>query len=172
MDNADLESIQEQFRACLMSLRWDPSTAQAVIEAYPLDEVDEDDGDVHTCASPEPQWPTNRLRTRSRSETFPTGGWYTGKRSLPGDGGAALDHRAMHQAAERAARGGYGPAVGRRRTRCRARWICCQRTAYRKSAGKRSTRGRMKRRNSLPSFMRKPVLRRIAAFDVLVNNAD
>ncbi|MDM7991522.1 DUF3090 family protein [Arthrobacter sp. zg-Y877] len=43
VDNDDLETVQEQFRAGVMSLGWDPTTAQLVIEAYPLDDVDEDD---------------------------------------------------------------------------------------------------------------------------------
>jgi uncharacterized repeat protein (TIGR03847 family) len=43
VDNDDLEADQEQFRAGVMSLGWDPTTAQIVIEAYPLEDVDEDD---------------------------------------------------------------------------------------------------------------------------------
>ncbi|MCC9146833.1 MULTISPECIES: DUF3090 family protein [unclassified Arthrobacter] len=43
VDNDDLEAVHEQFRAGVMSLGWDPTTAQLVIEAYPLDDVDEDD---------------------------------------------------------------------------------------------------------------------------------
>ncbi|MDK1361556.1 DUF3090 domain-containing protein [Arthrobacter sp. zg-Y1219] len=43
VDNDDLEPVQEQFRAGVMSLGWDPTTAQIVIEAYPLEEVDPDD---------------------------------------------------------------------------------------------------------------------------------
>ena len=43
VDNDDLETVQEQFRAGVMSLGWDPTTAQLVIEAYPLEEVDPDD---------------------------------------------------------------------------------------------------------------------------------
>ncbi|WAP50628.1 DUF3090 family protein [Arthrobacter sp. ATA002] len=43
VDNDDLEAVQEQFRAGVMSLGWDPTTTQLVIEAYPLAEVDEDD---------------------------------------------------------------------------------------------------------------------------------
>ena len=42
VDNDDLEPVQEQFRAGVMSLGWDPTTAQVVIEAYPLAEVDAD----------------------------------------------------------------------------------------------------------------------------------
>lgn len=43
VDNDDLEAVEEQFRAGVMSLGWDPTTAQVVIEAYPIEEVDEDD---------------------------------------------------------------------------------------------------------------------------------
>ena len=43
VDNNDLDPVEEQFRAGVMSLGWDPATAQIVIEAYPLDEVDPDD---------------------------------------------------------------------------------------------------------------------------------
>lgn len=44
VDNDPLEAVQEQFRAGAMSLGWDPSTAQIVIEAHPLtdDEFDPD----------------------------------------------------------------------------------------------------------------------------------
>lgn len=45
VDNDQLEAVEEQFRTGVMSLGWDPTTAQIVIEAYPLTEVDpEDDG--------------------------------------------------------------------------------------------------------------------------------
>ncbi|KNC20153.1 hypothetical protein AC792_02440 [Arthrobacter sp. RIT-PI-e] len=43
VDNDQLEPVEEQFRTGVMSLGWDPSTAQIVIEAYPITEVDEDD---------------------------------------------------------------------------------------------------------------------------------
>ncbi|MFJ4265199.1 DUF3090 domain-containing protein [Paenarthrobacter nicotinovorans] len=43
-DNEPLESPVEQFRAGAMSLGWDPTTAQVVIEAYPID-ADVDDLD-------------------------------------------------------------------------------------------------------------------------------
>ncbi|MBP3037557.1 DUF3090 family protein [Arthrobacter sp. zg-ZUI100] len=43
VDNDDLEPVEEQFRTGMMSLGWDPTTAQLVIEAYPLAEVEEDD---------------------------------------------------------------------------------------------------------------------------------
>ena len=43
VDNDGLDAVEEQFRAGVMSLGWDPTTAQVVIEAYPLEEVDEDD---------------------------------------------------------------------------------------------------------------------------------
>ncbi|WP_163164025.1 DUF3090 domain-containing protein [Arthrobacter sp. Alg241-R88] len=45
VDNDQLETVQEQFRTGALSLGWDPTTAQVVIEAYPLADVDaEDDG--------------------------------------------------------------------------------------------------------------------------------
>ena len=45
VDNDDLDPVEEQFRTGVMSLGWDPTTAQLVIEAHPLAEVEEgDDG--------------------------------------------------------------------------------------------------------------------------------
>jgi uncharacterized repeat protein (TIGR03847 family) len=54
VDNDPLEPVEEQFRTGAMSLGWDPTTAQVVIEAYPITDVeaeddesfDEDDPDV------------------------------------------------------------------------------------------------------------------------------
>jgi uncharacterized repeat protein (TIGR03847 family) len=43
VDNDQLEAVEEQFRTGVMSLGWDPTTAQIVIEAYPLPEVDAED---------------------------------------------------------------------------------------------------------------------------------
>lgn len=44
VDNDPLEQpVEEEFRAGVMSLGWDPSTAQIVIEAFPLIVVDADD---------------------------------------------------------------------------------------------------------------------------------
>lgn len=45
VDNDQLEAVQERFRTGAMSLGWDPTTAQVVIEAYPLTDVDADDHD-------------------------------------------------------------------------------------------------------------------------------
>ena len=45
VDNDQLEAVQEQFRTGAMSLGWDPTTAQVVIEAHPLTDVDADDND-------------------------------------------------------------------------------------------------------------------------------
>lgn len=45
VDNDQLEPVQEQFRAGAMSLGWDPTTAQVVIEAFPITEVEVDDND-------------------------------------------------------------------------------------------------------------------------------
>jgi uncharacterized repeat protein (TIGR03847 family) len=42
VDNDQLEPVQQQFRIGVMSLGWDPTTAQIVIEAYPLTDVDAD----------------------------------------------------------------------------------------------------------------------------------
>jgi uncharacterized repeat protein (TIGR03847 family) len=45
VDNDQLEAVEEQFRTGAMTLGWDPTTAQVVIEAYPLADTDaEDDG--------------------------------------------------------------------------------------------------------------------------------
>jgi uncharacterized repeat protein (TIGR03847 family) len=43
VDNDQLEAVQEQFRTGAMSLGWDPTTAQVVIEAYPIADVGADD---------------------------------------------------------------------------------------------------------------------------------
>lgn len=45
VDNDQLEAVQEQFRTGAVSLGWDPTTAQVVIEAYPTTDVDADDND-------------------------------------------------------------------------------------------------------------------------------
>ena len=45
VDNDELEAVQEQFRTGAMSLGWDPTTAQVVIEAYAITGVDADDID-------------------------------------------------------------------------------------------------------------------------------
>ena len=53
VDNDPLDQpVEEQFRAGLMRLGWDPSTAQVVVEAFPLDETQ--DGDDETADPPEP----------------------------------------------------------------------------------------------------------------------
>jgi uncharacterized repeat protein (TIGR03847 family) len=47
VDNDQLEAVEQQFRTGAMTLGWDPTTAQVVIEAYPLAEIDsEDDGSI------------------------------------------------------------------------------------------------------------------------------
>lgn len=43
VDNDQLEAVEEQFRTGAMTLGWDPTTAQVVIEAYPITDVDDDD---------------------------------------------------------------------------------------------------------------------------------
>ncbi|WP_461171583.1 DUF3090 domain-containing protein [Arthrobacter sp. Z1-9] len=45
VDNDQLDAVQEQFRTGAMSLGWDPTTAQVVIEAYPITDVDDDNDD-------------------------------------------------------------------------------------------------------------------------------
>src|SRR3954452_7571083 len=43
VDNDPLDQpVEEEFRAGSMRLGWDPSTAQVVVEAFPLDETDDD----------------------------------------------------------------------------------------------------------------------------------
>lgn len=49
------EPIDEQFRVGVMSLGWDPSTAQIVIEAFPLIEVDADQLTVEEIEEIEPE---------------------------------------------------------------------------------------------------------------------
>ncbi|TVU66202.1 DUF3090 domain-containing protein [Paenarthrobacter nitroguajacolicus] len=56
VDNDPIEAPQEQFRTGAMSLGWDPTTAQVVVEAYPLADIDTDDNDdlqVHDDDEPE-----------------------------------------------------------------------------------------------------------------------
>lgn len=43
VDNDQLEAVQEQFRTGAMGLGWDPTTAQVVVEAYPITDADEDE---------------------------------------------------------------------------------------------------------------------------------
>lgn len=51
VDNDPLDQpVEEEFRAGLMRLGWDPSTAQVVVEAFPLDET----GDADDEPEPEP----------------------------------------------------------------------------------------------------------------------
>jgi uncharacterized repeat protein (TIGR03847 family) len=45
VDNDQLEAVQEQFRTGAMSLGWDPTTAQIVIEAHPVTDIDADEND-------------------------------------------------------------------------------------------------------------------------------
>ncbi|WP_284991402.1 DUF3090 domain-containing protein [Arthrobacter sp. efr-133-TYG-120] len=45
VDNDQLESVEEQFRTGAMSLGWDPTTAQIVLEAFPITDADADDND-------------------------------------------------------------------------------------------------------------------------------
>ncbi|GAP57583.1 hypothetical protein AHiyo1_04630 [Arthrobacter sp. Hiyo1] len=45
VDNDQLESVEEQFRTGAMSLGWDPTTAQIVLEAFPITDADADADD-------------------------------------------------------------------------------------------------------------------------------
>ncbi len=45
IDNDQLEPVQEQFRTGAMSLGWDPTTAQILIEAYPIIDADAEGND-------------------------------------------------------------------------------------------------------------------------------
>ena len=45
VDNDQLEAVEEQFRTGAMTLGWDPTTAQVVVEAYPISDVDADNDD-------------------------------------------------------------------------------------------------------------------------------
>lgn len=59
VDNDPLDAVQEQFRTGAMSLGWDPTTAQIVIEAHPItdDDPDADDNDesLHENGTYEPE---------------------------------------------------------------------------------------------------------------------
>ncbi|MEO8219889.1 MAG: DUF3090 domain-containing protein [Specibacter sp.] len=61
VDNDPLEAVQEQFRTGAMSLGWDPTTAQIVIEAHPItaddSDADADDNDesLHEDGANEPE---------------------------------------------------------------------------------------------------------------------
>lgn len=54
VDNDPLEQpVEPQFRTGTMTLGWDPSTSQIVIEAYPLIEIDVDEEDEDEAFDPE-----------------------------------------------------------------------------------------------------------------------
>jgi uncharacterized repeat protein (TIGR03847 family) len=56
VDNDPLEQpIEEQFRAGAMGLGWDPTTAQLVIEAFPIIEVDAEELEVLEMEELEPE---------------------------------------------------------------------------------------------------------------------
>ena len=56
VDNDPLEQpVEEQFRAGTMGLGWDPTTAQLVIEAFPIIEVDAEELDVLDMDELEPE---------------------------------------------------------------------------------------------------------------------
>jgi len=59
VDNGPLDQpVEEQFRAGLMRLGWDPATAQVVVEAFPLDDAEPDD------EAAEPEDPSEVLLVR------------------------------------------------------------------------------------------------------------
>lgn len=56
VDNDQLEPVEEQFRTGAMSLGWDPTTAQVVIEALPITGeggVDDDTDELDSADAPE-----------------------------------------------------------------------------------------------------------------------
>ena len=57
VDNDPLEAVQEQFRTGAMSLGWDPTTAQIVVEALPLPSDDSEDNDesLHEDPTDDPE---------------------------------------------------------------------------------------------------------------------
>ncbi|MEV8146240.1 DUF3090 domain-containing protein [Specibacter sp. NPDC078709] len=61
VDNDPLEAVQEQFRTGAMTLGWDPTTAQIIVEAHPLTEddfdadADDNDGLLHEDEADEPE---------------------------------------------------------------------------------------------------------------------
>ncbi|MGP9652401.1 DUF3090 family protein [Glutamicibacter sp. AOP38-B1-38] len=64
VDNDPIEEDQEQFRAGAMSLGWDPSTSQIVIEAHPLAAEDPDAQLGEESLHPDEAEETEMLRVR------------------------------------------------------------------------------------------------------------
>lgn len=64
VDNDPLEDVQEQFRTGAMSLGWDPSTAQIVIEAHPITEDDSEADDNAESPHEDGANETEMLRVR------------------------------------------------------------------------------------------------------------
>ena len=61
VDNDPLDQpVEEEFRAGLMRLGWDPSTAQVVVEAFPLEEADDEAPEP----APDPPEPSEMLLVR------------------------------------------------------------------------------------------------------------
>ncbi|MGY4856409.1 DUF3090 domain-containing protein [Cryobacterium sp. AP23] len=54
VDNDPLEPVQEEFRTGSMSLGWDPTTVQVVLEAFPIVEDDDEDDELLDVAVIEP----------------------------------------------------------------------------------------------------------------------
>ena len=57
VDNDPLEAVQEQFRTGAMSLGWDPTTAQIVVEAlpFPPDDSEDNDESLHEDPTDDPE---------------------------------------------------------------------------------------------------------------------
>jgi uncharacterized repeat protein (TIGR03847 family) len=60
------QPVEEQFRAGVLRLGWDPSTAQVIIEAYPYVDLDPDeaDGPEGAVSDPAPVEPSEMLLVR------------------------------------------------------------------------------------------------------------
>ncbi|WP_182113154.1 MULTISPECIES: DUF3090 domain-containing protein [unclassified Actinotalea] len=65
IDNEPLDQpVEEQFRAGMLRLGWEPRTAQVVIEAYPVEPDDDDDDETDVDADGEPTEPSEMLLIR------------------------------------------------------------------------------------------------------------
>jgi uncharacterized repeat protein (TIGR03847 family) len=64
VDNDQLEPVEEQFRTGVMSLGWDPTTAQIVVEAYPIVEVENESDAVEVFLDDDDADASEVLRVR------------------------------------------------------------------------------------------------------------
>ncbi len=64
VDNDQLEPVEEQFRTGVMSLGWDPTTAQIVVEAYPIVEVENESDPVEVFLDDDDADASEVLRVR------------------------------------------------------------------------------------------------------------